>query len=172
MNDFFSLFGLPATFAIDASKLDRAYREVQAKVHPDRFANASDAERRVAMQWATQANEAHRTLRDPLRRARYLVELDGGDPANETDTRFAPDFLMRQLEWREALQDARANRDEAGIARIAAELDDERAGYERDALRLLDTQRDVVAAAELVRRWMFVARMLDEVDSAQAAVAE
>ena len=69
--DFFSLFGLPKTFRLNLSELDSRYRDVQAQVHPDRFANAAEAERRLSMQWATRANEAYMTLKKPLARAHY-----------------------------------------------------------------------------------------------------
>ena len=75
--DHFALFALPPRFAIDESELERAHKDVQSKVHPDRFAAGSAAERRVAMQWAAQANEAYRTLKSPLARAAFLCERAG-----------------------------------------------------------------------------------------------
>jgi molecular chaperone HscB len=87
----FELLGLPAVFGIDPARLDQRYRELQGRVHPDRFAAASEAERRVAMQWATRANEAYRTLRDPLARARYLLSLKGYDTGEESNTAMPPD---------------------------------------------------------------------------------
>jgi len=77
MQNHFDLFQLPQQFAVDTAALDAAYREVQGRVHPDRFVNASDAEKRVAMQWATSANEAYQKLKKPLKRAAYLCELNG-----------------------------------------------------------------------------------------------
>ena len=79
MEDHFALFQLKPVFAIDAAQLDAAYRELQARVHPDKFAAATDAEKRVAMQWATRANEAYQTLKHPLKRASYLCEMHGVD---------------------------------------------------------------------------------------------
>jgi molecular chaperone HscB len=89
-DDFFSLFGLPVRFDVDQASLDEAYRTVQSQAHPDRFANAGDAERRVAMQWAAHANEAYRTLRQPLKRAIYLLTLRGVDIQAENNTAMAP----------------------------------------------------------------------------------
>ena len=77
--DHFELFGLAPRFAIDLDALERAYKDVQGRVHPDRFASGTAAERRVAMQWATRANEAYATLRNPQKRAQYLCELNGVD---------------------------------------------------------------------------------------------
>ena len=92
--DFFALFGLPRAYPIDLAKLEQAYLDLQSRVHPDRHAHRSDAEKRLAMQWATRVNEAYRTLRAPLSRAQYLLELRGVDAALETNTAMSPAFLM------------------------------------------------------------------------------
>ena len=83
MQNHFELFQLPARFDVDMDTLDAAYREVQGRVHPDRFVNASDAEKRVAMQWATRANEAYQTLRNPQKRAQ--VDVKPGRQAEELE---------------------------------------------------------------------------------------
>ena len=101
--DFFALFNLPRRFALDRSALDTAYRQIQGEVHPDRFAARPDAERRLALQWATQVNEAYQTLRQPLARARYLLSLSGVDTAEDSNTAMPAEFLMLQMEWREAI---------------------------------------------------------------------
>lgn len=124
----FVLFGLPEQFAIDADSLDHAYRTVQAQVHPDRFAAAGDAQKRVAMQWATRANEAYQTLRDPLKRAKYLLHLRGVDVGAEDNTAMEPAFLMQQMEWREAIEDAVHAKNVDALDALSGELrDDERA---------------------------------------------
>jgi molecular chaperone HscB len=92
--DFFGLFGLAPVFRLDEAALESAYREVQTQVHPDRYAHLSDTEKRVSMQWATRVNEAYRTLRTPLLRACYLLQLNGVDPGLETNTAMLPAFLM------------------------------------------------------------------------------
>ena len=93
--DHFELLGLPLRYAVDSQRLESGYRELQSQVHPDRFASATEAERRVAMQWATRANEALRTLKDPIERARYLLQLKGYDTEEESNTAMPPDFLMQ-----------------------------------------------------------------------------
>src|SRR5450631_4138042 len=105
--DFFSLFGLPKGFKIDATSLEQSYRALQAQVHPDKFSHLSEIERRFSMQWATRVNEAYQTLRSPLNRARYLLSLHGIDTREETNTAMPVDFLIQQMEWREALADAK-----------------------------------------------------------------
>src|SRR3569832_1512709 len=108
------LFGLPATYMQDRAKLVAAYRELQNTVHPDRFASQPEAELRVAMQWATQVNEAYQTLRHPVNRGVYLLKLQGIDALDANNTKMAPAFLMQQMEWRETIKkkQTKKNKDE------------------------------------------------------------
>src|SRR6266571_1995838 len=106
-SNHFELLGLEPVFALNADSLDSAYRDIQAKVHPDRYAHAGDAERRASMQMTTRVNEAYRTLKSPVRRAKYLLELNGVDVGFETNTAMPPEFLVEQMEIREKLEDAR-----------------------------------------------------------------
>lgn len=159
-DDHFSLFGLPARFDLDAQALETAWRTVAAQVHPDRFATASPAERRVAMQWAARANEAYRLLRDPLLRARYLCEQAGVDLQTESNTSMDTAFLMQQMTWREMLDDARDDAD--ALAALQAELQDARVQMRATLTRLLDEQHDYAAAGLKVREWMFVEKLAQE----------
>ncbi|WP_028216881.1 Fe-S protein assembly co-chaperone HscB [Paraburkholderia oxyphila] len=160
----FVLFGLPEQFALDAASLDHAYRTVQAQVHPDRFAAAGEAQKRVAMQWATRANEAYQTLRDPLKRATYLLHLRGLDVGAENNTAMEPAFLMQQMEWREAIEDAVGAKNVDALDALLAELrDDERVRLAKLGA-LLDSGSNQ-PAAEAVRQLMFVERVAAEVDA-------
>ncbi|CAB3747417.1 Fe-S protein assembly co-chaperone HscB [Paraburkholderia humisilvae] len=163
LNDsHFELFHLPARFALDTQALDDAYRTVQAQVHPDRFAAAGDAQKRIAMQWATRANEAYRTLRDPLRRATYLLSLRGIDVGAENNTAMEPAFLMQQMEWRERIEDAAGAKNTGALDALLAELrDEERVRFTRLAA-LLDSGSDQ-AASEAVRQLMFIERVASEI---------
>src|SRR5207245_5057191 len=105
-SNHFELFGLEPVFALNAASLDAAYRDIQAKVHPDRYAHAGDAERRASLQWTTRVNEAYRALKNPVQRASHILELQGVDVAFETNTAMPADFLMEQMELREALEKA------------------------------------------------------------------
>ncbi|ALS62556.1 Fe-S protein assembly co-chaperone HscB [Pandoraea norimbergensis] len=161
-DNYFTLFELPQRFALDIEALETAYRAVQSRVHPDRFANASDAERRVAMQWAAQANAAYRTLRNPLQRGTYLLTLQGIDVGAENNTAMAPDFLMQQMEWREAIDDAVAARNVGALDALAKTLRDDR----RTRLTKLGDWLDNAAwqpAAEAVRQLMFIARAEEDI---------
>src|SRR3954453_14972854 len=107
----FKLFGLQPAFALDVEALERAYREIQSQVHPDRFAHAGDAERRASLQWTTRVNEAYRALRNPVQRASHFLSLHGVDVAFETNTAMPQQFLMQQMELRESLEGAVAKKD-------------------------------------------------------------
>ena len=161
----FELLGLPPVFGLDAARLEQRYRELQSRVHPDRFAAGSEAERRVAMQWATRANEAYRTLRDPLARARYLLSLKGYDTGEESNTAMPPDFLMQQMEWREAVAEARAGRDLEALASLRAEI----GGAREEMLELLGRSLDAAnydAGCSLVRKLRFLEKLDEEIDDA------
>jgi molecular chaperone HscB len=163
VNDHFSLFDLPARYALDLDALERAYRRVQAQVHPDRHAAASPAERRVAMQWAARANEAYTALRSPLARAAYLCEQRGAPIEAESNTAMPAAFMQQQLQWREALDDARAAGQGAAVQALADELAATRRDLQAHVGSALDQNDDAAAAARLVRQWMFVERFGEDV---------
>jgi molecular chaperone HscB len=169
MQNHYELFHLPARFDVDLPALDSAYREVQGRVHPDRFVNATDTEKRVAMQWATRANEAYQTLKNPLKRARYLCELHGVDLQTESNTAMPMDFLMQQMEWREALGEARAAKDAQALDELDAQLKRERKTRLAQIGRELDAG-NYEQAAQDVRALMFLDKFGDEVHYAFEAL--
>lgn len=115
----FELFSLPPSFAIDQSLLDSRYRDLQRTVHPDRYVNATDQERRLSLQQAARINEGYRTLKDPLMRGRYLLELAGYRFDEERHTTSDPEFLLEQMELREELGDVReASEPFAALAQV------------------------------------------------------
>jgi molecular chaperone HscB len=163
MQNYFELFQLPQQFALDQGALDAAYRDVQGKVHPDRFVNATGAEKRVAMQWATRANEAYQTLKHPQKRAQYLCELNGVDLQTESNTAMPMTFLMQQMEWREALGEARVAKDLGALEGLDLELRNDRKGRLLDIAVHLDGG-DYHAAAQDIRALMFIDKMKHEID--------
>jgi len=169
MQNHFDLFQLPARFDVDMAALDAAYREVQGRVHPDRFVNALDADKRVAMQWATRANDAYQTLKNPQKRAQYLCELNGVDLQTESNTAMPMAFLMQQMEWREALGDARAARDADALDALDKDVRMERAALLAQVGKELDGG-DFDAAAQGVRSLMFLDKFGDEVQYAYEAI--
>ena len=169
--DFFSLFELPRAFRINLSELDARYRDIQAQVHPDRFAKAGDVERRLSMQWATHANEAYQTLKKPLSRARYLLHLAGHDIQAESNTAMPADFLMAQMEWREAVAEAREGGDHHELEHLHNRLGGDIKGR-YDELGDLLGQGDYTLATDRVRRLMFLEKLLHEIDDALASLDE
>ncbi|WP_028023723.1 co-chaperone HscB [Enterovibrio calviensis] len=110
----FELFGLSSQFELDGSSLSSQYRELQRRFHPDKFATASSQERLLAVQKAAQINDAYQTLSDPVRRAEYLLSLNGLELRDEQQTMQDPEFLMQQMELREELEDI-ADSDEPDV---------------------------------------------------------
>ncbi len=168
----FELFGLPVAYDVDPAELERAYRDLQGRVHPDRFASASEAERRVAMQWATRANEAYRTLRNPIDRARYLLALKGFDTGEESNTSMPPDFLMQQMEWRESVEDGRARHDANALEGLRREIGESRTEMHAFLARALGGDRNYDAGCSLVRKLRFLDKIEAEIDDALEAIAE
>ena len=169
MQNHFELFNLPQQFAIDAGALDSAFRDVQSRVHPDKFVNATDAEKRVAMQWATRANEAYQTLKNPQKRAQYLCELNGVDLQTESNTAMPMAFLMQQMEWREELEEARATRNEELLDKLDGQLRAARKQQLHEIEQHLN-EKDFHAAATGVRALMFLEKFGEEVRFAFEAI--
>jgi molecular chaperone HscB len=173
--NYFDLFGLPVAFLLDTAALAERYREVQKVVHPDRFASASEAEQRQALQQATRVNEAYETLRDPLKRAVYLLELNGVDTNQETATTRDSAFLMQQMELREALAEVRGEQDplsrldelmveigsliKAQVAQLAVQFES-------------GTAEQLEAARESVSKMQFLNKLHNEAEALEAELEE
>ena len=157
----FELFAVPPRFAQDAAQLDARWKELQRQVHPDKFAAQGAAAQRVAMQWSARINEAYRRLKDPLKRAAYLCELHGAPIRAEDNTAMPTAFLMQQMQWREALDEA------ASAADLDALEDETQAARSATLARcgeLIDAQQDYAAAAREVRSLMFIARFAHDIE--------
>lgn len=171
--DYFALFGLPLAFTLNPAALDAGWKQLQRAVHPDRFARADDAQKRLALQWSTRINEAYAVLKDPVQRAAYLCGLFGVPVDTQSNTQMAPEFLETQMMLREehadlqdlpdtparlqALERLRAlcaGQMADGLARLASLLDD-LSGNLSEAPSAA-TRARVEAAAMQVRALMFV----------------
>ncbi|MBC7483256.1 MAG: Fe-S protein assembly co-chaperone HscB [Rhizobacter sp.] len=157
----FELFDIAPRFAVDRAALDTRWRTLQAEVHPDRFATQGAAAQRIAMQWAVRVNEAYQRLKAPLQRAAYLCELNGAAIEAENNTAMPTGFLMQQMEWREAL-------DEAGDVAAVQALETEVGAHRQAAFvtlqHTLDDAHDFAVAAGQVRALMFVERFAQDVE--------
>src|SRR5256885_15270246 len=168
-SDGFELVGVPRRFEQDRTVLDARWRALQGEVHPDRFAAEGPAAQRVAMQWAVRVNEAYQRLKDPLKRAAYLCQLSGAPVDIQNNTAMPAGFLMQQMEWREALDEARS------IDAVET-LSDEVTARKRaafDELRdTLDERGDIAAPAEQGRALMFVERFAEDIDHKLEALGQ
>ena len=160
-NDF-ELFDVPVQFGQDSAALDARWKELQREAHPDKFAAQGAAAQRLAMQWSVRINEAYQRLKNPLKRAMYLCELHGAPIEAESNTAMPPEFLVQQMHWREALEDAE------GIAHLEA-IADQAITSKREQLskieHSLDREKNFPAAAQQVRSLMFIERFGSEIDA-------
>ena len=160
-SDDFELFGLVQQFAQARAAIDARWKELQREAHPDKFAAQGAAAQRVAMQWSVRINEAYQRLKDPLKRAAYLCELNGAPVNAENNTAMPADFLMQQMEWREGLDDAS---DISDIAKISASVKQGRQTTLLKCEQLIDRDHDFEGAVAQVRALMFIERFAHDVD--------
>jgi molecular chaperone HscB len=168
---YFELFGLPKAFAVDTSVLGERYRQLQRVVHPDRYANASDQERRLAVQSSSHINTAFQTLKEPLARARYMLLLHDIDVDGRQESTADMAFLMQQMEWRETLAEARATADPyAVVAEVMAHLRQQQRQLIDELGRQLDnpTAAHLAGAREVVRKMQFLQKLQAEAEQLEA----
>lgn len=173
--NYFELFGLPAVFELDGAELARRYRELQRAVHPDRYTNATEQEKRLSMQGASRINDALETLKDPLSRARYLLELKGVDLEQGGGNIADSGFLMEQMELREELAQARHQDDpHAAVAALMAHI-----GCHIQALLKAMGERfeagapgDLEQAKEIVNKLQFLYKLRAQAEELEAELDE
>ena len=160
-NDF-ELFGVAQNFAQDRAALDARWKDLQREAHPDKFAAQGAAAQRLAMQWSVRINESYQRLKDPLKRAAYLCELNGAPVNAENNTAMPAEFLMKQMSWRESLDEAVSLEE---IERIGLQV----TKMQRKALekceQLIDVDHDFSGAVGQVRALMFIERFASDVDA-------
>jgi molecular chaperone HscB len=167
----FTLFGLEPSFSVDVANLQKRYRDFQATHHPDRFVNASDADKRSAIEQATRFNEAYASLKDPVLRAMHMLSLNGIDALDANDTSMPQAFLIEQIEWRESIADAKLKEDTDRLEAMETELN--------SVLNSLGTTFSYAyegahmgVATTLARKMRFTQKLIEEVDSAMAALEQ
>ena len=165
----FALFGLPQRFAQERADLDARWKDLQREAHPDRFAAEGPAAQRAALQWSVRINEAYQRLKDPLKRAAYLCELLGAPIAAESNTAMPTPFLMEQMEWREALDDADGEEELEGLSQRVLQR---RREILASIQQLLDLEGDAPAAAQQVRALMFIERFAHDIEARLAQLGQ
>lgn len=164
--DYFELFGLAPTFKIDQASLEKNYRKIQSESHPDRFVTAQSAEKLKSMQLATLANEAYQTLKSPANRAAYLLTLQGVTAISETNTAMPMDFLMQQMEWREAIDDAKVAHDVSALDHLLAEIKQEASLLNTALVTEIDVQKNYDAATTSTRKLIFMDKLTQDIHKA------
>lgn len=160
--DHFTRLGLRRAFVLDAAELDRQYFGFQRRLHPDRFATRSAREKALSQSQATALNEAYETLKDPLRRAVYLLRLAGRTvDIDQSATVTDPDLLMEAMEMREALADADTP-DEVAV--LAAQAEGEMEQCQADLAGAF-AAADLDAAGRLTTRFKYLSKLAEEARS-------
>ena len=167
-DDYFRFFGLNQQFNIDLPALDQAYLAIQREVHPDRHARGSDSEQRIAMQMATLANTAFQTLKNPIQRGLYICQLHGVDAKLETNTAMPAAFLMKQMEWRESLDEQ--EEDLPALEALMEEVEESKAETLVEITQAIDGAKNYQRAAELLRGLLFIDKFAVELDDTIAAL--
>ena len=168
-DDYFRFFGLNEQFTLNLSALDQAYLSIQKEVHPDRHARGSDSEQRIAMQMATLANTAYQTLKNPVQRGLYICQLHGVDAKLETNTAMPAAFLMRQMDWRESLDEN--EEDLSALESLTAEVEEAKSEVISEIAQAIDSAHQYERAAELLRGLLFIDKFAIELDDAISALA-
>ncbi len=164
--NFFALFQLPVQFPLDGVALSARYRDLQRVIHPDRYAHASDQERRLAQQHATLINDAYHTLRDDLKRAQYLLRLNGVDPGQRQVR--DPAFLMEQMELREELAAIERARNPARLDALFKHIRQLEKNCAQTLLDAFAAPGQLEQASEAVVKWQFIRKLAEEAESLEA----
>ncbi len=164
--NYFELFGLKPIFNFELATLESNFRKIQSESHPDRFVTASSAEKLSAMQRATLTNEAYQCLKSPANRAKYLLELQGITAISETNTAMPTDFLMQQMEWREATEDAVSAKNISALDNLLAEIQVEAKSLQENLVCFLDVQKDYASATDATRKLIFIDKVSEDINHA------
>ncbi|MCW8853167.1 MAG: Fe-S protein assembly co-chaperone HscB [Gammaproteobacteria bacterium] len=163
-SNYFEIFNASFSYDIDLNEMGQIYLDLQKSVHPDRYANASDQEKRIAMQQTSLINQAFQTLKDPVSRAQYMLKLKGLDMNSETDTTMDAGFLMEQMEFRESIMDARDKNDPlAELDSMAIDLNNKMKDL-MDGFTRAFAEASYDSAREIVRKMQFIIKAKKEVD--------
>lgn len=147
MMNYFELFNLPTRLPIDKKQLSDAYQNLQKQHHPDKLALASEGEKLVSIQQSAEINLAYKTLKDPIESIAYLLILQGHDEQDETLNDV--DFLEKQFELRESLEQLEETKDWTGLSQFEQTIVSEFKQVEQHTITLLNQQEWSQAAAKL-----------------------
>ncbi len=171
--NYFELFSLSPSYDVDTAILAERYRDLQRAVHPDKFANASEQDKRLSVQRTAQINDAYQTLKNPIQRAEHLLALKGLELSHESTTLKDTQFLMQQMEWRESLEEISDSDDpDAEIEALYDSFD----SFAKQITAVLKVQLESdlasehLQAADQIRKLKFMAKLQDELTRAEDAL--
>jgi molecular chaperone HscB len=163
---YFELFGLSPAFNIDLAKLEINYRKIQSESHPDRFVTGTATEKLQSMQTSTLANAAYQVLKNPADRAKYLLELQGINATAESNTAMPDDFLIQQIEWREAIDDAAQTKNIKSLESLLSEMQLEAKTLQANLVDLMDVKKDYGTALGVARELIFIDKVCADINKA------
>ena len=170
--DPFAILGIERSYDVDLGAVEKRHRELSRALHPDRYAGAGAAERRLTLAKAIEVNEAWRVVRDPIARAEALFRLAGIPVGERSEPPPSPALLMEAMERRESLAEAKARRDLGAIDRLAGQVDGRRAEVEGELRAGFAAGGDLHPLVPLLGELRFHRRFLDEVSAIEDAMAE
>ena len=162
--NFFTLLQLPETFVIDLEKLDQNYQTIQKEIHPDRFASFGDEAKLESVKKTAQANDAYQTLKSPIRRAEYLLLLQGINIHDEKYKAVPQAFLMQQMEWREELETHKQNK--AALLKLAQDIQLCKHEMINELPRYFENKKNLDEAVKITRELNFIEKIEQHIDDA------
>ncbi len=162
--NFFTLLKLPEAFVIDLEKLDQNYQGIQKEIHPDRFASFDDATKLESIKKTAQVNDAYQTLKSPIRRAEYLLQLHGVNIHDEKYTAVPQDFLMQQMEWREELETHKQNK--LALEKLAADIQKNKNEMMNQLPSFFDHKDHLNDAIQITRELNFIEKIEQHINDA------
>ena len=162
--NFFTLLQLPEAFEIDLEKLDQNYQNIQKEIHPDRFAASDDETKLESIKKTAQANNAYQTLKSPIRRAEYLLLLEGIHIDDEKYTAVPQDFLMQQMEWREELESHKQNK--VALEKLAQDIQKSKHAMIKELPKLFENKSNLDEAAKITRELNFIEKIEQHINDA------
>tara|TARA_R100001143_G_scaffold63140_1_gene68681 strand:+ start:853 stop:1380 length:528 start_codon:yes stop_codon:yes gene_type:complete len=170
-NNFFEIFSLQQDFDLDTEALTAQYKKLQSQSHPDRFSGADDASRLQALQQSSIINDAFETLKSPVKRAAYLLSLNGIDPEEHNQSHLSAALLMQQMEWRDELESATGDEDMDTLERLKQEVETEKK-VSIDEFRKTIKANDFTAGKAVYHKLQFVEKMLSEINHAEEKILD
>jgi molecular chaperone HscB len=169
--NYFEIFSLQESFDLDLENLTVEYKNLQSQMHPDKFSGADDASRLHALQLSSIINDAFDTLKSPLKRAAYLLTLNGINPEENNQNHLAESFLLQQMEWRDLLDDATEEEDLTLVENLKQEVMEER---ENCIIEFQDfvNAYNFVDAKPIYNKLQFVEKMLVEINRSEEKILD